>query len=81
MIAPVMVCVVLTGIPFIARPNRQTAAALSAQNPPMGRSAVIFWPIVLTILHPPESVPRAMAECARRTTHNGNVEGRDLTWM
>src|SRR5437016_4090591 len=65
MMAPVMVCVVLTGIPFIARPNRHIAAALSAQNPPIGRNAVILWPMVFTILQPPETVPSAIALWAR----------------
>src|SRR6266705_4673738 len=67
-IAPVIVWVVLTGMPFMARPNRQTAAALSAQNPPTGRNAVIRWPMVFTILQPPESVPNPIAEWARRMT-------------
>src|SRR5215510_13251709 len=71
MIAPVIVCVVLTGIPFMARPKRQTAAALSAQKPPTGRSAVIFCPIVLTIRQPPDIVPKPIAECAASTTQKG----------
>ena len=36
MIAPVIVCVVLTGIPAIDAPMMETAAADSAQNPPIG---------------------------------------------
>jgi hypothetical protein len=51
---------VLRGIPNIADPNRQTAA-VSAQNPPTGRSAVIRCPIIFTILHPPDIVPSAFA--------------------
>ena len=44
--APVMVCVVLTGIPERAVPNSVKAPALSAQNPPKGFSFVIFEPMV-----------------------------------
>src|SRR5271167_4461782 len=46
MIAPVMVCVVLTGIPASAVPKRVMAPAASAQNPPTGLSLVIFEPMV-----------------------------------
>jgi hypothetical protein len=45
-IAPVIVCVVLTGIPARAVPKRVVAPALSAQNPPNGLSLVIFDPMV-----------------------------------
>lgn len=45
-IAPVIVCVVETGIPDIVAPNNVIAPAVSAQNPPTGRSLVIFEPIV-----------------------------------
>ena len=45
-IAPVMVCVVDTGIPASVAPNKVIAPAVSAQNPPTGRSFVIFEPIV-----------------------------------
>jgi hypothetical protein len=44
--APVMVCVVDTGIPAAVAPNRVIAPAVSAQNPPTGRSLVIFEPMV-----------------------------------
>src|SRR5213079_3510370 len=44
-IAPVIVCVVLTGIPARAVPKRVRAPALSAQNPPKGFSLVIFEPM------------------------------------
>ena len=66
MIAPVIVCVVLTGIPARAVPNRVKAPALSAQNPPRGLSLVIFEPIVWTTRQPPKYVPRAMAVWAER---------------
>jgi len=45
-IAPVIVCVVLTGMPARAVPNRVKAPALYAQNPPNGLSLVIFDPMV-----------------------------------
>ncbi len=45
-IAPVLVCVVLTGIPASAVPNSVMAPAVSAQNPPTGLSFVIRDPIV-----------------------------------
>jgi hypothetical protein len=60
MIAPVMVWVVLTGIPKSVAPMSELAAAVSAQNPPMGTIFVIFVPIVFTILQPPAMVPMAI---------------------
>ena len=45
-IAPVMVCVVLTGIPASAVEKRVMAPADSAQNPPTGFSLVMREPIV-----------------------------------
>src|SRR5215475_4892678 len=65
-IAPVMVWVVLTGIPFSARKNKVVAPAASAQNPPTGFSLVIFEPMVWTMRQPPKYVPRPMAACAER---------------
>src|SRR5712692_10158537 len=53
-IAPVMVWVVLTGMPASAVPNRVSAPALSAQNPPIGFSLVIFDPMVWTMRQPPK---------------------------
>ncbi len=53
MIAPVMVWVVLTGIPDNAVPNSVIAPAVSAQKPPKGLSLVIFDPMVWTIRQPP----------------------------
>lgn len=41
-IAPVIVCVVLTGIPKCVAPNSVRAPAVSAQNPSKGFSLVIF---------------------------------------
>ena len=71
LIAPVIVWVVETGIPKCDAMKIEIAPALSAQNPPYGRSFVMRWPIVFTMRHPPSSVPRAMAACAQRMTHSG----------
>ena len=60
-IAPVIVCVVLTGIPNVEEKNSVAAAPNSAQNPSTGFSFATFCPIVLTIRQPPNMVPRAMA--------------------
>src|SRR5215831_4998696 len=45
-IAPVIVCVVDTGMPKYVAPNNVIDPAVSAQNPPTGLSLVIFEPIV-----------------------------------
>src|SRR5712675_1550875 len=63
-IAPVIVCVVDTGIPAAVAPNKVIAPAVSAQKPPTGRNLVIFEPIVWTMRHPPDKVPNAMAAWA-----------------
>ena len=44
--APVMVCVVETGIPACAAKKRVMAPAVSAQKPPTGLSFVILEPMV-----------------------------------
>ena len=59
--APVMVCVVETGIPIKVAINSVIAPPVSAQKPPTGLSLVIFWPMVLTMRQPPNMVPRPMA--------------------
>ena len=69
MIAPVMVWVVLTGMPRCVAVNSEIAPAVSAAKPPTGWSLVILEPIVWMMRHPPESVPSAIAACASRTTH------------
>ena len=61
MIAPVVVCVVETGMPNFWVKNKVMAAAVSAQNPSIGVILVILDPIVLTIFHPPDMVPNAIA--------------------
>src|SRR2546430_16758604 len=52
-IAPVMVWVVLTGMPKWEARNSVIAPLVSAQKPPNGVSLVIRWPIVRTMRHPP----------------------------
>src|ERR1700741_456148 len=64
--APVIVWVVLTGMPANAVANSVMAPAVSAQKPPTGLSFVMREPMVCTILHPPKYVPRAIAACAAR---------------
>src|SRR5579859_5065291 len=68
--APVMVCVVLTGMPREARKKRVAAPALSAQNPPTGLSLVILEPMVWTMRQPPKYVPSPMAALAPRMIHH-----------
>ncbi len=59
--APVMVWVVETGMPREAEKSMEMAPAAWAQNPPAGFNLVIFWPMVLMILQPPDIVPNPMA--------------------
>ncbi len=59
--APVMVCVVDTGMPSAVARKSVNAPPVSAQNPPTGLSLVIFWPMVLTMRQPPNMVPSAIA--------------------
>ncbi len=60
--APVIVCVVLTGTPSEDAIRMEMPPAVSAQNPPNGRSLVIRLPIVFTMRHPPSAVPIPIAE-------------------
>ena len=71
MIEPLIVWVVLTGMPPIAVPISVMAPAVSAQKPPTGRSLVMRIPIVFTMRQPPLIVPRASAAWAASTTQNG----------
>ena len=70
-IEPVMVWVVLTGMPNADDVNKVTAAPDSAQKPSTGLSLATFWPIVLTMRHPPNIVPKAMAVWHIITTQKG----------
>src|SRR5262249_20760624 len=71
MIEPLIVCVVLTGMPAMAVPINVIAPAVSAQKPPPGRRLVIRRPIVFTRRQPPAIVPRPIAAWAERMTQNG----------
>ena len=71
--APVMVCVVLTGIPKIETPISVAAPAVSALKPPGGLSLVILIPIVCTIRQPPAKVPPAIAAWQVTITQNGKA--------
>ena len=59
--APVIVCVVLTGIFKFSVANRVIAPAVSAATPSKGVTFVILVPMVLMILQPPLIVPNAIA--------------------
>ena len=61
MIAPVIVCVVLTGIPSAEAINKLVAAPDSAQKPSTGRIFATFCPMVFTMRQPPDIVPSAIA--------------------
>ncbi len=80
-IDPVMVWVVDTGMPWAETKNRVAAAADSAATPPDGWSFVIRVPSVWTTRQPPDSVPRAMAEWAARTTHSGTSDVAATLWV
>src|SRR6266700_3304348 len=67
-IAPVMVCVVLTGMPKCAVPTRVRAPAASAEKPPKGLSLVMRWPMVLIMRQPPAMVPPPMARWQQMMT-------------
>ena len=56
-IAPVIVCVVDTGMPKLEAMNRVMAPAKLAQAPCIGESLVIFEPMVFTMRQPPNIVP------------------------
>ena len=69
--APVTTWVVDTGAPRIVEPTRAAPAAVSAANPLIGLRSVRRPPSVRTMRQPPDSVPSAIAEWAKSTTHNG----------
>jgi len=52
-------------------PRSTIAAAALEQNPSISRILVMLVPMVLTIRHPPNTVPSEMAVYAERTTHFG----------
>ena len=61
-IDPVIVWVVLIGIPKNAVTRNTQAAPDSAQKPSTGRSFTIFCPMVLTMRHPPHMIPKDNVE-------------------
>ena len=65
-IYPAIVCVVEIAIPILVARKIVKAPAVSAQKPCTGFNLVNFIPIVLTILHPPNAVPIAMAKWQER---------------
>src|SRR5439155_4526582 len=79
-IAPVIVCVVDTGMPRWVAVKRLIAPAVSAQNPPTGRRVVTRAPSVCTIRHPPKRVPNAIADPQAKTTHAG-TEKWSIRWV
>ena len=60
-IAPVMVCVVDTGMPSDVAINKAIAPEVCAQKPPEGRMRVMPIPIVRTMRQPPNNVPKPIA--------------------
>ena len=62
MIAPVIVCVVLTGMPSLSVIKSVIAPAVSAPTPSNGVTLVILVPMVFTIFQPPLIVPNPIAE-------------------
>src|SRR5262249_26912932 len=75
-IDPVIVCVVLMGMPFTKVVKASTRAApVSAHAPSTGRRRMIRCPIVLTIRQPPHSVPRPIAMWQAKTTSVGTLVG------
>src|SRR5579871_4139855 len=73
-IEPAMAWVVETGSPKKVGKKMDSAAAVSAQNPPRGLRRVIRPPMVRTMRQPPLRVPRPMAPCAEKITHTGTCK-------
>jgi len=69
--APVIVCVVDTGMPAADVAKSVTAAAVSAHMPPTGCSLVMRMPMVCTMRQPPNIVPIAIAAWQERMTQTG----------
>ncbi|EAU62856.1 hypothetical protein STIAU_8438 [Stigmatella aurantiaca DW4/3-1] len=76
--APVIVCVVDTGMPSFANAIMVTPPPVSAQKPPIGASFVRLWPIVRTIRHPPKNVPSAIAVWHEMIIHQSMWNGRSF---
>ena len=78
-IDPVIVWVVLTGMPNRVANRMLSAPPASAQNPPTGRNRVTREPIVWTMRQPPNIVPSAIAVWHESTIHSGSVSGLSST--
>ena len=76
MMAELMTCVVLTGMPSFEAPKMTVAAVVSAAKPCTGSSFTTFVPNVLMIRQPPAAVPRLIAR-RRQITHSGTS---NLVW-
>ena len=70
-IAPVIVCVVETGMPKLVAKNRAIDPAVCAEKPPEGRMRVMPMPIVRTMRQPPNNVPKPIAAWQEITTQVG----------
>src|SRR5258708_12572022 len=68
-IAPVMVCVVETGMPKALARNSVIAPPTSAQKPCTGFNFAMRSPIVFTLRHPPIMVPHPLATHHNTPTH------------
>src|SRR5678810_1296507 len=73
-IAPVIVCVVETGMPSAVARKSVIAPPVSAQKPPTGFSLVIFCPIVLTMRQPPKFVPWRIALSQDQISQVGGID-------
>ena len=73
-IAPVMVCVVLTGIRRYSIRYSVIAPDVSATTPSKVVILIILIPIVLMIRHPPDIVPSAIAAWHDSATQSGSSE-------
>ena len=71
-----MVCVVETGIPSSVAANSMIEPPVSAQQPCIGVSRVIFEPIVFTMRQPPASVPSRHRELTGQHHPERHVELR-----
>lgn len=70
-IAPVIVWVVLTGIFKNSVKYKVKAPAVSATTPSKGVTFVMRVPIVFTIFHPPDIVPKEIAVKQAKATQSG----------
>ena len=72
--APTRVCVVDTGIPVPEAITTVVAAAISAANPRLGVSSVIFFPMVLITLWPHIASPVTIPKPPRSNIHTGSAD-------